>query len=338
MFSSLSLVISVLLLSAFTCTAAPLLQERQASVVRRGFPWGLFSGPSAGIDSNLLSQFELMGQYSTAAYCPNNYNSPGDQLECPGGDCPRVQDADSVTTVEYSREEVSTDVTGFVAVDHTNQLIVISFRGSASLDNWRTNLDFDVTQTDICSDCTAHSGFWHSWLDARDRVLPAVQQASASFPRYRIAVTGHSLGGAIATLAAATLRNSGYSVALYNFGSPRIGGSRIATYITNQPGGNYRVTHWNDPIPRLPLLTMGFVHISPEYYINKPTGQPVQAGDINVYQGSMNLRGNMAWLYVDVASHEWYFDSISACGISQKKRGGLKIRGVEGDMEIVATF
>ena len=224
-------------------------------------------------------------------------------------------------------------------MDHTNQLIVVSFRGSSSVDNWRTNLDLDVTQTDICSDCTAHSGFWHSWLDARDRVLPAVQQASTSFPKYRIAVTGHSLGAAIATLAAATMRNAGHTVALYNFGSPRIGGNKITTYITNQPGGNYRVTHWNDPIPRLPLLTMGYVHISPEYYINKASGKSVKPSDINIYEGSMNLRGNMAWLYVDVAAHRWYFDDISACDAGTKmKRGGLRIRGIDGDMEILATF
>jgi len=102
MFSSSSLVITVLL-SALTCTAAPLIQEGDKPVAARGLLSGLFSGPSSGIDSNLLSQFELMGQYSTAAYCSNNFNSPGDQLECPGGTCPRVHDADSITTVEYSR-------------------------------------------------------------------------------------------------------------------------------------------------------------------------------------------------------------------------------------------
>lgn len=177
-------------------------------------------------------------------------------------------------------------MTGFVAVDHTNKLIVVSFRGSSTLDTWRTNLDFDTTSTDICPGCTAHHGFWDSWLDARDRVMPAVKQASSDFPTYSITTTGHSLGGAIASLAAASLRNSGYTVAMYNFGSPRIGGSAISDYISNQPGGNFRITHWNDPVPKLPLLTMGYVHISPEYYINKPNKQDVQPGDIKIYNVS----------------------------------------------------
>jgi alpha-beta hydrolase superfamily lysophospholipase len=169
--------------------------------------------------------------------------------------------------------------------------------------------------------------------------MPAVNQAHASFPSYTISVVGHSLGGAIASLAAASLRNSGLPAALYNFGSPRIGGTKISSYITNQPGGNFRVTHWNDPVPKLPLLTMGYVHISPEYYINKRNKQDVKASDIQVYQGAVNLfKGNQAWLAIDVEAHRWYFGSMYSCDVKSKRRGVLEVRGVEGDVEILAKF
>ncbi|KAF1945087.1 alpha/beta-hydrolase [Clathrospora elynae] len=307
------------LLSAIASNAAPLIQER-------------------GVGANLLGTFKLMEQYASAAYCSNNYDSPGDQIQCASGNCPLVQNADSTTVIEYSRVETPTDVTGFVAVDHTNELIIVSFRGSQSIDAWRTNLDFDTTPTDICPGCTAHHGFWNSWTDARDRVLPAVKQTYAAFPTYKISVTGHSLGAAIATLAAAGLRNVGYTVALYNFGSPRIGGSNINAYISNQPGGNYRVTHWNDPVPRLPLLTMGYVHISPEYYINKPNRQDVQTGDIRTYKGAMNLKGNMAWVVVDIEAHRWYFGSVYTCDAKKSKREGVDMRGLSDSVDIVANF
>lgn len=236
------------------------------------------------------------------------------------------------------RTETSTDVTGYVALDHTNKLIIVSFRGSTTVDAWCTNLDFGTTVTDICSGCTAHHGFWNSWVDARDRVLPAVKQASSSYATYQIAVTGHSLGGAIATLAAAQLRNTGYTVALYNFGSPRIGGSKISTYITNQAGGNYRLTHWNDPVPKLPLLIMGYVHISPEYYINKPNKQDVQSNDIKVYEGAINFKGNSGWLINSIEAHRWYFGSVYTCDAKKNKRGKLQIRDAESNVDVVATF
>lgn len=232
------------------------------------------------------------------------------------------------------RTETPTDVTGFVATDHTNSLIVISFRGSRSLDNWLTNLDFELTSTDICADCTAHHGFWSSWVDARDTVLPAVKTLAAQYPHYKIAVTGHSLGGAIAPFAAAQLRNQGLGVALYTFGSPRIGDAAISDYISNQPGGNYRVTHWNDPVPKVPLVIMGYAHVSPEYYIGVKNKVDVKEGNIKIYKGGVNLKGNSAWLLTDVEAHRWYFTQMYTCADVKIKRGLEGLRGVD----VVARF
>ena len=228
-----------------------------------------------------------------------------------------------------TRTETLTDVTGFVAVDHTNGFIIVSFRGSRSLDNWLTNLNFDLSNTDICASCTAHRGFWNSWVDARSTVLPTVKAAYAQYPTYKISVTGHSLGGAIAPFAAAQLRNEGLSVALYTFGSPRVGGSRISSYISNQSGGNYRVTHWNDPVPKLPLIAMRYVHISPEYYIGVKNKIDVKASDFRVYDGAINLKGNSAWLLTDVEAHRWYFTSMYTCADINIERGLKEVKGVD---------
>jgi predicted lipase len=105
-------------------------------------------------------------------------------------------------------------VTGFVSVDSTNRNIVISFRGSHSVRNWLADVDFTAIPTDLCNGCTVHQGFWRSWLEARTGILAAAKSAVAKNPGFSIIATGHSLGGAIATLCAANLRNSGYTVAL----------------------------------------------------------------------------------------------------------------------------
>lgn len=211
--------------------------------------------------------------------------------------------------------KLSTDVTGYVAVDETNKLVVTSFRGSSTIENWLTNLAFDFVNTDLCSGCTAHHGFWQSWVDSRDGVLAAIKNVSDTYSGYQLVATGHSLGGAIATLAAAELRKDGYDVALYTFGAPRIAGSKLSDFITNQAGGNFRITHWNDPVPRLPPIAMRYVHISPEYYINKPNGQTVNPSDFRIYNGNINLGGNSAWILTDIGAHLWYFNSIAQCSI-----------------------
>jgi len=68
-----------------------------------------------------------------------------------------------------------------------------------------------------------------------------------------------------------------------SFGQPRIGDQTTSQYITNQApaqGNNYRITHTNDPVPRLPFQAMGYEHISPEYYISSACGASVNAGAI----------------------------------------------------------
>ena len=179
--------------------------------------------------------------------------------------------------------------------------------------------DFPVVATDICSTCTVDQGFYNSWLEARSGVLNALNSAAAANPSYQVVVVGHSLGGAIAAIAAAEIRNAGTASDLYTFGQPRIGGPDVSNYITNQDkGSNFRTTHYDDPVPRLPPLILGFVHISPEYYISTGNEIPVTANDITELTGSVNFLGNTGNLgsVTDLTAHGWYFNNISACDTS----------------------
>ncbi|OCL14584.1 alpha/beta-hydrolase [Glonium stellatum] len=276
------------------CLAAPTPIERRA------------------ISADLFATLNLFEQYAAAAYCPSNNDSPNTKVTCSSGNCPLVESANTNTVIEF-QNSLETDVTGFVAVDSTNSLIVVSFRGTESVRNWLADADFPVTTTDICTGCEACAGFWNSWIEARTGVLAAVQSAKTANPSYQVAAVGHSLGGAIADFAAAELRNGGMDIALYTFGAPRIGYKTVSDYISNQSSKNYRVTHWDDPVPHLPFAILGFVHISPEYYISSGNYVPVTPADISVFVGDNETLGNGAHDSVDVDAHDWYFNNITSC-------------------------
>jgi alpha-beta hydrolase superfamily lysophospholipase len=66
----------------------------------------------------------------------------------------------------------------------------------------------------ICAGCLGHSGFYRAWQDVRTGVSEAVGVAVGLDRATKVVVTGHSLGAAVASIAAVDLRNQGFNVDL----------------------------------------------------------------------------------------------------------------------------
>lgn len=92
-----------------------------------------------------------------------------------------------------------------------------------------------------------------------------------------------------------------------------VGNSAFAKFVTGQNGGNYRVTHAADVVPKLPGYLLAYRHVSPQYWIKTPSLQTVSAGDIQMSSGTLDLRGNAGTLFSSISDHLWYFNDISAC-------------------------
>jgi hypothetical protein len=102
---------------------------------------------------------------------------------------------------------------GFVAVDSVNQLIVVSFQGTDSrVGNKVANdnsLEQQVSLARYCDGCLGSRGYVEAFDEVRDKVVDAVNAARLANPTYQVVTTGHSLGGALSTIAALELRKFG---------------------------------------------------------------------------------------------------------------------------------
>lgn len=273
-----------------------------------------------------LSTLKFFAQYAGASYC-NSEASVGSVINCTENVCPDVTAAGAKVLTTFSGE--ITDVQGFVSADDTNQLIVVSIKGSESVRNWIADLSFIAVPCDLVDNCLVHVGFLTAYNEIAEELLAGVANATAAYPNYKIIFTGHSLGGAVNTLAAGYARKQGFAVDVYSYGSPRVGNDAFVSFITDQPGLESRVTHLDDPVPRLPPIVLGYRHTSPEYWLSDGVANTTTytAADVKVCDGFANVDCNGGTTGLDGDAHVYYFEHISGCGqsgISFKKRDVTK--------------
>ncbi|KAF2165861.1 hypothetical protein M409DRAFT_23593 [Zasmidium cellare ATCC 36951] len=177
-----------------------------------------------------------------------------------------------ISTLNYT----STDTKAVLFHEPSSNQVVLSFRGSAFPRNLDQDFLFTLTPLTIpgtsCSSCAVHQGFQNIYSAMANDVSTAVSNALASYAGSSLIVTGHSLGGGLAALAAASLAGQGHQLTAYTYGEPRNGNPAFTTYINSQVPNYYRVTHYNDGVPQIPPPLLGFQHHGTEYFQSLQNG------------------------------------------------------------------
>lgn len=124
---------------------------------------------------------------------------------------------------------------------------VLSFRGTDSfkdvimdLSFWRNNFK-EINDPNVL----VHSGIYSQFLALKNEIDKNVFGDE-------IILTGHSLGGALATLTALYLNKKKYKVTCCSFGAPRVGCSNFCKIFDQSDIKSYRIVNDLDPVPSLP--------------------------------------------------------------------------------------
>ncbi len=101
-------------------------------------------------------------------------------------------------------------------------------------------------------------------------VKSLVQNLKAKYRTARLIITGHSLGGALAILCTADLKNLFGNVDLtYTFGQPRVGNQAFADWFEAGHPNTYRLIDYADIVPHLPPSNLGFIHSSHQIWYQR---------------------------------------------------------------------
>lgn len=129
----------------------------------------------------------------------------------------------------------------------TDNFLVLAFRGTEATSIKDIKADARAKIKGCTSGGKVHSGF----SDAYDEVALDIQ-TTLNQDEYKdkpLFITGHSLGGALATIAAKKLKHHGGLAGCYTFGSPRVGDEE---WVSTMKTPLYRVVNAADCVTMLP--------------------------------------------------------------------------------------
>ncbi len=138
---------------------------------------------------------------------------------------------------------------------------VLSFRGT------QTDARGDIkTDIDASLNSTRYGKVHDGFKKAYDEVARDIVRSISDLDGLPLYITGHSLGGALATLATQRLehRIKDQIAACYTYGSPRVGN---ADFDKSIKAPFYRIVNCTDGVPLLPLTIMGYTHIGDARYL-----------------------------------------------------------------------
>ena len=189
-------------------------------------------------------------------------------------------------------------------IAHNDDHLLVAFRGTEAPTSIEGLKDWLLTDAvnlliqpegDIGTDFAAagvgtrwHQGFMRALDEIWAPVFAAVDAERKKSDR-PLWITGHSLGGALALLAAWRFKRKFVNVhQVYTFGAPMVGNTEAARVIDHEFGKKiYRYVNDQDPIPRLPtvsLLANAYGHCDKEILLGAAAAAAAGGSSLTMFQ------------------------------------------------------
>ncbi|KAH3799691.1 hypothetical protein DPMN_153303 [Dreissena polymorpha] len=162
----------------------------------------------------------------------------------------------------------------YTAISHGKKTILVGYRGTA---DFIQLADEGLVEQIMCHLSTGTASAYRQYRGqvntyfsfAFERlydpcIRESVKKLADKYHDYDVVITGHSLGGALASLTAYKLVTEGVvakdRMLLYTFGMPRVGDKRYAFDHDKAVPNSWRIIHWHDIVPSMPQKSCGYYH------------------------------------------------------------------------------
>jgi hypothetical protein len=217
----------------------PVTSQQKAKTALYGLP------PFVELTKSLL--------FSVLAYSEPAKFSQDFSVQCPAVFFERFSEAMDIEHMEFidsSKQANMEDAQLYVWMK--NRVVTVAFRGSSSVKDVVTDLD-TLTYSFEKPGVRVHEGFYKQFKAIEPQLSQFLAQRNGQFDR--ILFTGHSLGGALASIAAAhyTHQLPTTKVAVHTFGCPRVGNKAFCRFYSELVSEHWRVINKDDPAALYPM-------------------------------------------------------------------------------------
>ncbi len=172
----------------------------------------------------------------------------------------------------------------------TDKFITLAFRGTESTSIKDIKSDAKAITTKCDSGGNIHSGFKQAFEEVAIEIQSMLNQDE--FLDKPLFITGHSLGGALATIAAKKLNHNGGIASCYTFGSPRVGDEE---WISDIKAPLYRVVNAADCVTMMPPSSDTISFVSWILGFIPQVGKSIRSFLLSKFGGYLH-GGNMRYL------------------------------------------
>lgn len=256
----------------------------------------LYSNPLSF--SHYSNEVGMQGvKFSAITYCPES--------QIADWSCKWCQD---YPQFELLRTYWDPDTSVFGYFGRLDNMYVLAFEGSQDWKDWLVNSQVIVlVPYKQYPEAKVHSGFWKAYNDVKSQIYASISTHNVT----DLFITGHSLGGAMATIASLDLLEDPpqpLNIFTITYGAPRVGNREYSALFSQFVKNHYRVTHAKDFVVHLPQLFLGYYHTGHEVYYPDDTLHYIECPQA---EDSHCARGTTSWPW-DTSDHGDYLNVVVA--------------------------